>query len=254
VLIYERSIPEMSAAAVTLSDVARDFFDGKQLRRVLQPTTLEFNTREFAVIAGPSGSGKTTLLTIIGLILKPSSGRIVIAGKDVTRYGESALATMRMKNFGFVFQQADLIPGLDVMENILIAVAVQGGRVPGAVKIRARDILEQFGLLDYAGAAPQQLSMGQKQRVALVRALINDPVLLLCDEPTSALDVESSRIVLDALKRLASDERRGVVMVTHDPRVFPYADRLIKLENGAVVYDSRNEARRGGDEKNIQDH
>jgi len=239
----------MSTAVVKLHEIARDFFDGKQLRRVLQPITLDLFSQEFAIIAGPSGSGKTTLLTIVGLILKPTSGKIFIGDREVTREPENVQATLRMKKFGFVFQQADLIPGLNVMENILIAAAVQGKRVPSAVKKRAKDILDQFGLQSYAEAKPQQLSMGQKQRVALVRALINDPVLLLCDEPTSALDVESSNIVLDSLKKLSGDERRGVLMVTHDPRVFPYADRLIKLENGSVVYDSRRDKERGSDEK-----
>jgi putative ABC transport system ATP-binding protein len=239
----------MSTAVVKLHEIARDFFDGKQLRRVLQPITLDLFSQEFAIIAGPSGSGKTTLLTIVGLILKPSSGKIFIGDREVTGEPENVQATLRMKKFGFVFQQADLIPGLNVMENILIAAAVQGKRVPSAVKKRAKDILDQFGLQGYAEAKPQQLSMGQKQRVALVRALINDPVLLLCDEPTSALDVESSNIVLDSLKKLSGDERRGVLMVTHDPRVFPYADRLIKLENGSVVYDSRRDKERGSDEK-----
>lgn len=239
----------MSTAVVKLQEIARDFFDGKQLRRVLQPISLDFFSQEFAIIAGPSGSGKTTLLTIVGLILKPSSGEIFIGDREVTREPENVQATLRMKKFGFVFQQADLIPGLNVMENILIAAAVQGKRVPSAVKKRAKEILGQFGLQSYAEAKPQQLSMGQKQRVAMVRALVNDPVLLLCDEPTSALDVESSNIVLDSLKKLSGDERRGVLMVTHDPRVFPYADRLIKLENGFVVYDSHRDKERGSDEK-----
>lgn len=233
-----------NGSIVRLEGVARDFSDGRQVRRVLQETTLGLFPGELAVIAGPSGSGKTTLLTIVGLILKPSAGRIVVDGRDVTGLSENGLATMRLERFGFVFQQADLIPGLSVIENILVAHAVQGRRVSLAVRDRARDSLGRFGLADYAGSKPQRLSMGQKQRVAVARALVNDPALVLCDEPTSALDVESGRIVLDTLKRLAAEEGRGVVVVTHDPRVFPYADRLIKLENGAVVFDSRAESGR----------
>ena len=233
-----------NGSIVRLEGVARDFSDGRQVRRVLQETTLDLFPGELAVIAGPSGSGKTTLLTIVGLILKPSAGRIVVDGRDVTGLSENRLATMRLERFGFVFQQADLIPGLSVAENILVAHAVQGRRVSTAVRERAEDTLSRFGLAEYRGSRPQRLSMGQKQRVAVARALINDPVLVLCDEPTSALDVESGRIVLDTLKRLAVEEGRGVVVVTHDPRVFPYADRLIKLENGAVVFDSRANAGR----------
>jgi putative ABC transport system ATP-binding protein len=230
----------MSKVAVKLDKVTKEFFDGKQMRLVLKNTDLEIFTREFTVIAGPSGSGKTTLLTIIGLILSPNSGNIVINQQDVTNLSEDQLATFRMKQFGFVFQNADLIPALNVMQNILVPTAIQGGSVSPVVKKRAEGLLEEFGLISYADSIPQRLSTGQRQRVAIARAMINDPILLLCDEPTSALDVESSTIVLDTLKELSQDENRGVVMVTHDPRVFPYADRMIKLENGEIIYDPRS--------------
>lgn len=235
----------MPKVAVKLNKITKEFFDGKQMRLVLKSTNLEIYTREFTVIAGPSGSGKTTLLTIIGLILSPNSGKVVINQKDVTDLSEDELATFRMREFGFVFQNADLIPALNVMQNILVPTAIQGGSVSPVVKKRAEKLLEEFGLISYADAPPRQLSAGQRQRVAIVRAMINDPILLLCDEPTSALDVESSTIVLDTLKTLSQDENRGVVMVTHDPRVFPYADRMIKLENGEIIYDPKSA---GGDE------
>lgn len=239
----------MARIATELDDVSREFFDGVSMRKVLKNVNLDTYTQEFSVIAGPSGSGKTTLLTIMGLILTPTSGSITIDGDDVTGLPEDDLATLRMKKFGFVFQSADLIPALRVMENILIPPSIQGGSVSSETKKRATKILEEFGLSSYAYAMPQQLSAGQRQRAAIARAMINDPILLLCDEPTSALDVESSTIVLDTLKTLSRDENRGVVMVTHDPRVFPYADRMIKLEDGEVVYDSRN----AGGEKNAKE-
>jgi putative ABC transport system ATP-binding protein len=230
----------LSKSAIKLDGIARDFYDGKGLRRVLQKTQLEFFTQELTIIAGSSGSGKTTLLTIMGLVLKPSEGKIFIDGQEVTDYSEDQLATMRMQKFGFVFQQAALIPALTVLENILISGAIQGGSVSPSRKKSALKMLEDFGLQNYTDAKPQQLSVGQQQRVAIVRALINDPVLLLCDEPTSALDAESSTLVLDTLKRLSQDEKRGVVLVTHDPRVFPYADRLIKIEDGTVTSDTKS--------------
>lgn len=230
----------MSKIAVKLDKISREFFDGKQMRLVLKSTDLEIYTQEFTIIAGPSGSGKTTLLTIVGLILSPTSGSVVINQQDVTDLSEDELATFRMRKFGFVFQNADLIPALDVMQNVLVPTAIQGGSVLPAAREKAEKLLEEFGLISYAEAMPQQLSAGQRQRVAIARAMINDPVLLLCDEPTSALDVESSTIVLDTLKMLSQDEDRGVVMVTHDPRVFPYADRMIKLENGQITYDPRS--------------
>jgi len=235
----------MAKSAIKLQGIARDFFDGKTLRRVLKETDIEIFTEEMTIIAGSSGSGKTTLLTMMGLVLKPSAGKIFIDGQEVTDCSEDELATVRMKKFGFVFQQAALIPALSVLENILISSIIQGGSFAPSLRDRALQMLDEFGLRNYSQAQPQQLSAGQQQRVAVVRALINNPVLLLCDEPTSALDAESSTIVLDTLKRLSHDRDRGVVLVTHDPRVFPYADRLIKIEDGTVISDTRSHFEEG---------
>ena len=222
---------------VQLEGVVRDFFDGKQLRRVLQKTDLDIYSGEFSIISGPSGSGKTTLLTIMALILSPSEGRVIIQDEDVTELSEDSLAALRLKYYGFVFQNAALIPALTVMENVLIASVVQGGSVSKEVKERAEAILERLGLMEYAYIKSEKLSGGQKQRVAIGRALINEPDIILCDEPTSALDVESSNIVMETLKGL-SREDHGVVLVSHDPRVFPYGDRLIQLEDGSIVTDT----------------
>jgi putative ABC transport system ATP-binding protein len=230
----------MVKTALKLEGVSKEFFDGRILRAVLKPLDLEILTGELTIIAGPSGSGKTTLLTIMGLVLRPTRGSVTIGGENVTDYGEDRLATMRLRRFGFVFQQAALIPALTALENVLIASGIQGGRVSQALKARALKILDELGLESYLDAKPQQLSTGQQQRVAIARALVNEPLVLLCDEPTSALDVESSGIVLDTLKRLSKDEERSVVLVTHDPRVFPYAERLIKIEDGAITYDTRS--------------
>lgn len=230
---------------IELRGIARDFFDGKSLRRVLKKMDLTIHPEELTIIAGPSGSGKTTLLSIMGLILKPSEGEIHINGREVSHYSENELATIRMQNFGFVFQLAELIPALSILDNVLIPHGIQGKPIAQSLRDRASTLLNDFGLQDYLHAKPQQLSSGQKQRVAIARALINDPLLLLCDEPTSALDAESSTIVLDTLKRISKDRERGVIMVTHDPRVFPYADRLIKIEEGMIGYDSKNTPQEG---------
>jgi len=236
---------EERGAPIRLEGIARDFHDGKTLRRVLKPTDLEVRAGELTIIAGPSGSGKSTLLTIMGFLLRPSEGRIFVQGREVTRLSASRLATLRRETIGFVFQQSVLLPALTVIENVVLPYGVQGKFVTRAIKARARTFLEKLGLGGYVGAMPPQLSLGQQQRVSIVRALINDPPLLLCDEPTSALDAESSAIVLDTLKRLSQEPARAVVMVTHDPRVFPFADRLLKIEDGMIVYDSRPE-RKGG--------
>ena len=227
------------APVLRLEGVARDFSDGRVVRRVLKETSLDIFPGELTALAGPSGSGKTTLLTIMGLVLKPSAGRIVVAGNDVSGLSEDELASLRMRKYGFVFQQAALVPALSAIDNVLVATAIQGGRIRPETRQRAVELLDKLGMKEYADSRPQQLSGGQQQRVGIARALMGDPVLLLCDEPTSALDVESGRVVLDTLKRLSRDPSRAVVLVTHDPRVFPYADRLIKMEDGAIVYDTR---------------
>jgi putative ABC transport system ATP-binding protein len=229
----------MLTPVLQLEGVTRDFSDGRVVRRVLKETNLDIMPGELTALAGPSGSGKTTLLTIMGLVLRPSAGRIAVTGRDVTGLNEDELATLRMDKYGFVFQQAALVPALSAMENVLVSAAIQGGRVRPEMRQQAIGLLEKLGMKDYVNARPQQLSGGQQQRVGIARALMGDPVLLLCDEPTSALDVESSHLVLDTLKRLSRDPHRAVVLVTHDPRVFPYADRLIKMEDGVIVYDTR---------------
>jgi putative ABC transport system ATP-binding protein len=234
---------------VRLESVSRDFFDGKQMRTVLQKTDLGVLPGELTVLAGPSGSGKTTLLTIMGLVLTPTTGRLFIRDNEVTGKTEDERACIRLRDFGFVFQQAALVPALSIMENLLVSRAIQGDRVTRELREQAGRLLDELGLSEYAGAKPQQLSTGQQQRVGIARALVGDPMILLCDEPTSALDVESSRIVLDALKTISSEGGRAVVLVSHDPRVFPYADRLVKIEDGRIISDTRNPGEGAGDEE-----
>lgn len=224
---------------IRLEGVARDFSDGRIARRVLRETNLDVMRGELTVLAGPSGSGKTTLLTIMGLVLRPSTGRILVDGTDAVGLSEDQLATLRLAKFGFVFQQAALVPSLSALDNVLIAGAIQGTRLGEVERRQAVGLLTDLGMADYLEALPQRLSGGQQQRVGIARALFGNPVVLLCDEPTSALDHESSEVVLATLKRLSQDPGRGVVLVTHDPRVFPYADRLVRMEDGAVVYDTR---------------
>ncbi|MBD3179536.1 MAG: ATP-binding cassette domain-containing protein [Candidatus Latescibacteria bacterium] len=226
-----------NSPVIALRGIARDFYDGKQRRRVLSDIDTAFYRGEFTIISGPSGSGKTTLLTIMALILRPTEGTVILLGNEITDASENVLATYRYKHYGFVFQNAALIPALTVNENILLASAVQGARIPRALRMKATGIIEKLGLSEFANTRAERLSGGQKQRVAIGRALINDPVMVLCDEPTSALDVKSSELVLQTLKDLAREDR-AIVLVTHDPRVFPYADRLIQIEDGRIRTDT----------------
>jgi putative ABC transport system ATP-binding protein len=226
-------------ATLALEKIARDFSDGGQLRRVLFPTDIALDSGTLTVLAGPSGSGKTTLLSIMGLVLRPSQGRLLLDGREVSALSDSQTATVRLKHYGFVFQQPMLIEGLSVAENILLSCGVQGGRLPRDATGRVDRILEALGLSGTARTQPRLLSGGMKQRASIARALFKDPAVLLCDEPTSALDAESGQNVMGILKRIAVEEKRMVVVVSHDARVFPYADRLVKIENGRVVSDTR---------------
>ncbi|NLF69913.1 MAG: ABC transporter ATP-binding protein [Candidatus Anammoximicrobium sp.] len=229
-------------ATLRLHQVARDFTDGREIRRVLFPTDLEFSPTELTVLSGPSGSGKTTLLSIMGLVLRVSEGSMFLDDREVTRLSDDAAAAMRLQWYGFVFQQPMLLEGLSILENLLLAVAVQGSRPTARQRNRALELLEALGLAGAWAMQPRLLSGGMKQRASIGRALLKDPPILLCDEPTSALDAESGQVVMGILKRIAIEERRVVVVVSHDARVFPYADRLIKLENGQVVSDTRGNA------------
>jgi putative ABC transport system ATP-binding protein len=226
-------------ATLKLEGIARDFSDGSEVRRVLFPTDLELAPGELCVLSGPSGSGKTTLLSIMGLVLSPSAGRMWLDGTDVTGLLDARAAGLRLRRYGFVFQQPMLVEGLSVLENVLLALGIQGARPPAAVRRRAEEILGELGLAGTAHMQPRLLSGGMKQRASIARSLIKDPAILLCDEPTSALDVESGQVVLGTLKRIAVDDGRVVVVVSHDARVFPYADRLVKMENGRIVSDTR---------------
>ena len=226
-------------STLRLVKIARDFSDGRQMRRVLFPTDLEFVAGELTVLSGPSGSGKTTLLSIMGLVLHSSEGRLFLDALDVTGLSDEEAASVRRKQYGFVFQQPMLIEGLNVMENITLAYGVQGGRVGQDVREKAEGLLRLLGLDGTAHMQPRLLSGGMKQRVSIARALIKDPSILLCDEPTSALDAESGQAVMGILKQIAVEEGRIVVVVSHDARVFPFADRLLKIENGMVVSETR---------------
>jgi len=222
-----------------LEKIARDFSDGRQMRRVLFPTDLELEVGGLTVLSGPSGSGKTTLLSIMGLVLRPSEGRMLLDAREVTTLSDDEMASLRLKEYGFVFQQPMLIEGLSVLENILLAYGVQGGRVSRDLGSKAENLLGMLGLEGTANMQPRLLSGGMKQRASIARALIKDPAIVLCDEPTSALDAESGQAVMNILKRIALEEGRVVVVVSHDARVFPFADRLLKIENGTVVSDTR---------------
>lgn len=213
--------------------------------RALSSVDLDVRTGELTLLMGPSGSGKTTLLSILGCILRPTEGDLRILGENAGRLPESALPRIRRETIGFVFQGFNLFPTLTAMENIALALDVRG--VPrSAAEARASALLAEVGLSQKARSFPADLSGGQKQRVAIARALAGNPPILLADEPTAALDSTSGRAVIELLRSLAHEQDRAVVMVTHDPRVLSFGDRIIHLEDGKIVREDPQVALTGG--------
>ncbi|MFN4173604.1 MAG: ABC transporter ATP-binding protein [Parachlamydiaceae bacterium] len=214
--------------------INKDYFDGKNIRRVLHDINLTVNENEFLMIMGPSGSGKTTLLSILGLILQPTEGKVYLKENPIENMSEDEITTLRLKSIGFVFQNSTLIPALNLFENILLPCGIQGKRITKEQSERANYYLDRFKLFHHKNNFPVELSGGEKQRSAIIRALINDPPILLCDEPTSVLDSENALIVLETLRDLSKESKRGVLMITHDPRAKAYASRILRLDEGRL--------------------
>jgi putative ABC transport system ATP-binding protein len=202
---------------------------------ILKGIDLEIPRGQFAAIMGPSGSGKSTLLGLLAGLDTPTSGRIVLDGEDITGLEEDALALLRGRKIGFVFQSYHLIPTLTAEENVLLPLELSGLSNGGSA--RARELLESVGLLDRRDHYPVQLSGGEQQRVALARAFVGRPPILLADEPTGNLDTANGHVVLDLLMTLNRREGTTLVLVTHDQQISEQADRRITLRDGRVVSD-----------------
>jgi len=224
----------LSGTVIRARGLSKVYCEGATELRALSNVDMDIYAGQLTLMMGPSGSGKTTLLSILGCILRASEGRLELLGEDVTALPEKELPRIRRKAIGFVFQGFNLFPTLTAAENVALAMDVRGVRGDQARK-RAEELLQEVGLQDRMHAFPADLSGGQKQRVAIARALAGDPPILLADEPTAALDSTSGRAVIELLQRLAHHHRRAVVMVTHDPRVLAYGDRILHLEDGRLV-------------------
>ena len=212
--------------------------------RALHPTDIEIRRGEVLVIMGPSGSGKTTLLSILGLLLRPSEGEVLLEGEALAGRDEETLTRLRRDYVGFVFQQVNLLSGLTALENVAMPLLMKG--VDAARRTnQARGMLATVGLVGKGGAKPRELSGGQQQRVAIARALVTGAAVLLCDEPTASLDAASGRTVLALLRRSATEMGRAVVVVTHDERVLEYGDRVIEVADG-VAGLPRRAGKQGG--------
>jgi putative ABC transport system ATP-binding protein len=229
-----------SGLVLEANDVVKELGHGAGMVRALKGVSLSLNAGELTLLMGPSGSGKTTLLSILGCILGPTSGSIRVAGMDTANLGPEALANVRRRHIGFVFQTYNLFPTLNAVENVRLALDVRGRRGRLAAD-QAREALTKVGLSHKFKSYPSNMSGGEQQRVAVARALAAAPSLLLADEPTAALDSENGQSVMALLSEIAKDKSHAVLAVTHDHRTLPYADRIIYIEDGLIVSDERHE-------------
>jgi putative ABC transport system ATP-binding protein len=219
---------------VSVRKVEKSFGSGSNRLHVLKHVDLEARTGEILMLVGPSGCGKTTLLSAIAGTLSIEGGEIEVFGQPLHRMSGSALTDFRAKHIGFIFQQFNLIPTLNLAENVSVPLLIQGISNRTAIK-RARAVLESVGLGDRWKDRPGKLSGGQQQRVAIARALVHEPPLVICDEPTAALDAQNGEIVLELFRVVARAPGRAVIIVTHDNRIFSYADRIARMDDGEIV-------------------
>lgn len=213
--------------------LGRVYGEGELAVRVLHPSEIKIRGGEVVVIVGPSGSGKTTLLSMLGLVLSPTEGEVWLGAERVSGLSQDALARVRLRSMGFVFQQFNLMQGLTALENVELPL-VLSKTDRRERRERALAALDQVGLADRAQHKPRQLSGGQQQRVAIARAVVTNPSVVLCDEPTASLDGTSGKLVLDLLRQLVTGAERAVLVVTHDERVVQIADRVVEVAEGRV--------------------
>jgi putative ABC transport system ATP-binding protein len=219
-------------------DIVKELGEGAAKIVALKGVSLSLVPGELTLLMGPSGSGKTTLLSILGCILSPTSGSIEVAGTSTEGLGPEDLAVLRRRHLGFIFQSYNLFPTLSALENVRIALDVRGETgYPAAA--RAEEVLRDVGLAHRMRNYPGNLSGGEQQRVAVARAIATSPSIVLADEPTAALDSENGHAVMALLSRIAKEQKRSVLAVTHDPRTLGYADRVVKIEDGLIVGEDR---------------
>jgi ABC-type lipoprotein export system ATPase subunit len=225
----------VAIAELQLDNLTKHYKHGKVVIRALDGVSLTIGKGEFVAIVGRSGSGKTTMLDLIGLLLRPTSGRLTIDGVDAGTLEDRARAHMRGTMLGFVFQEYNLLQSLNVLENVMLPLRYAGGGKDG--RQRAEDLLERVGLSDRIRHRPGELSGGQQQRVAIARSMVNRPSLILLDEPTGAVDTETAEQLVTLLKGFNEQDQVTIVVVTHDLDVANQAKRLVLLKDGKVVAD-----------------
>ncbi|MFA5950257.1 MAG: ABC transporter ATP-binding protein [Hyphomicrobium sp.] len=228
----------MTIPVLEAENVVKDLGNGAGKVRALKGVNLSLVQGELTLLMGPSGSGKTTLLSILGCILTPTSGVVRVNGQATTGLRAEELADLRRQHIGFIFQSYNLFPTLSALENVRIALDVIGRKGYEAAR-RAEEVLREVGLGKRLQNFPANLSGGEQQRVAVARAIAASPSIVLADEPTAALDSENGHAVMALLARIAKEQNRSVLAVTHDPRTLGYADRVVRIEDGHIVGEER---------------
>jgi putative ABC transport system ATP-binding protein len=228
----------MTSPVLECENVVKELGKGAGMVVALKGVDLALVQGELTLLMGPSGSGKTTLLSILGCILTPTSGTVRIGGITTNGLKPEELASLRRKHIGFIFQSYNLFPTLTALENVRIALDVIGRKGYPAAQ-RAEEVLREVGLGGRLQNYPANLSGGEQQRVAVARAIASSPSIVLADEPTAALDGENGHAVMALLARIAKEQNRSVLAVTHDPRTLGYADRVVRIEDGKIVGEER---------------
>ncbi len=228
----------MTEIMIEATDIVKVLGEGAGRVDALKGVNLSLAGGELTLLMGPSGSGKTTLLSVLGCMLSPTGGTLRIRGRSTAGLDSEALAELRRENVGFVFQSYHLFPTLTAAENVRLALDVRGDRSRLA-RAKALDALATVGLSHKANAFPRELSGGEQQRVAVARAIVGDPSVILADEPTAALDSENGHAVMTVLAEIAKNPARALFIVTHDPRIMPFAHRILRIEDGRIASDQR---------------
>jgi putative ABC transport system ATP-binding protein len=225
---------------IDLEQIRKHYIMGKQQLQVLKGISLHINKNEYVALMGPSGSGKSTLMNILGCLDTPTAGRYILNGQDVSKMEDNALAEVRNKEIGFVFQQFNLLPRLTALENVALPL-VYAGMSRKLRNERALHVLDLVNLSDRSHHKPNELSGGQSQRVAIARALVNEPSIILADEPTGNLDTKTSYEIMDIFGKIHS-EGNTVVLVTHEEDIAKHAHRIVRLRDGIIESDRRMES------------
>jgi putative ABC transport system ATP-binding protein len=233
----------MSGPILEARQVSKRLGSGAAEVHALKEVNLALQGGELTLLMGPSGSGKTTLLSILGCMLTPTSGNVYICGQPTEGANAEELARIRREHVGFIFQSYHLFPTLTASENVQLALDLRGEDGDGARK-RAQDALARVGLAHKVGSYPREMSGGEQQRVAIARAIVSNPSAILADEPTAALDTENGHAVMAILADIAREPGRGVLVVTHDTRLIPFAECIHTIEDGRIVREDRPQQRK----------